>query len=368
MFYHIFVPFADYSIFFNVFRYVTFRSIAAFITALVFSLFIGPHIIRMLKAHSAVETIDEDVPEHHRIKQGTPTMGGLIILFGLMLSSLLWNNLTNSFVLMMYLTTIWLGLFGFLDDYLKNFVKSKKGLIPRYKLLGQVSLAILLTLAIYYSSPNPSIVTTMQIPFLKGIYLQLGWYFFVPLVIFMIVGTSNAVNLTDGLDGLASGVIIFSALGLGIMSYLKGNFVIAKYLNLEYIYEAGELVVFISALVGTLIGFLWYNSYPAQVFMGDTGSLTLGGILAVLAVMLREQLFFVIVGMVFVVEALSVITQRYYFKFTKKKYGVGKRVFLCAPIHHHFEMKGLHESKIVIRFWIVSILLVAIGLSTIKLR
>jgi phospho-N-acetylmuramoyl-pentapeptide-transferase len=184
----------------------------------------------------------------------------------------------------------------------------------------------------------------------------------------MIVGTSNAVNLTDGLDGLASGVIIFSALGLGIMSYLKGNFVIAKYLNLEYIYEAGELVVFISALVGTLIGFLWYNSYPAQVFMGDTGSLTLGGILAVLAVMLREQLFFVIVGMVFVVEALSVITQRYYFKFTKKKYGVGKRVFLCAPIHHHFEMKGLHESKIVIRFWIVSILLVAIGLSTIKLR
>jgi phospho-N-acetylmuramoyl-pentapeptide-transferase len=367
MFYHIFFPFANYSIFFNVFRYVTFRSIAAFITALLFSLFIGPKIIQSLKRHSAVETIDEDVPERHKIKQGTPTMGGLIILCGLMLSSLLWNNLTNSYILIMYLTTVWLGIFGFLDDYLKNFVKAKKGLIPRYKLLGQVSLAILLTLAIYYSSSNTSIATTMQIPFLKNTVVQLGYFFF-PIVLIMIVGTSNAVNLTDGLDGLAAGITIFAALGLGIMSYLKGNFVIARYLNLEYIYEAGELIVFISALIGTLIGFLWYNSYPAEVFMGDTGSLTLGGILAVLAVMLREQLFFLIIAGLFVVEALSVMTQRYYFKYTKKKFGVGKRVFLCAPIHHHYEMKGLHESKIVIRFWIIAIMLVAIGLSTVKLR
>ncbi len=367
MFYHIFVPLADYNTIFNVFRYVTFRSIAAFITALLFSLFIGPYIIKSLRAHSAVETIDEDVPESHRIKQGTPTMGGLIILCGLMISSLLWNNLTNSFILMMYLTTVWLGVFGFLDDYLKNFVKAKKGLIPRYKLLGQVSIAILLMLVIYYSSPNKDIVTTMQIPFLKNTIIQLGFFFF-PIVLFMIVGTSNAVNLTDGLDGLASGIIIFAALGLGIMSYLKGNFVIAKYLNLEYIFEAGELIVFISALIGTLIGFLWYNSYPAQVFMGDTGSLTLGGILAVLAIMLREQLFFFIIGLLFVSEAMSVLIQRYYFKYTKKKFGVGKRVFLCAPIHHHYELRGLHESKIVIRFWIIAILLVAVGLSTIKLR
>lgn len=367
MFYHLFVPFSDYSIMFNVFRYVTFRSIASFITGLLFALFIGPLIIRSLKLHSAVEEIDEDVPAHHKIKKGTPTMGGLIILFGLMLSSLLWNNLTNSYIMMMYLTTIWLGIFGFLDDYLKNFVKAKKGLIPRYKLLGQISLAILLTLAIYYSSPNPQIVTTMQIPFLKNTFIQLGWFFF-PIVLLMIVGTSNAVNLTDGLDGLAAGITIFAALGLGIMSYLKGNFIIANYLNLEYIYEAGELIVFISALVGTLIGFLWYNSYPAQVFMGDTGSLTIGGILAVLAVMLREQLFFFIVGFLFVIEALSVITQRYYFKYTKHRLGSGKRVFLCAPIHHHFELKGLHESKIVIRFWIIAILLVAVGFSTIKLR
>lgn len=368
MFYHIFTPLADYNIMFNVFRYVTFRSIAAFVTGLLFALLVGPVIINKLKAHSAVESIDEDVPERHRIKQGTPTMGGLIILFGLMLSSLLWNNLTNSFVLMMYLTTVWLGIFGFLDDYLKNFVKAKKGLIPKYKLAGQISLAILLTLAIYYSSSNREIVTTMQIPFLKSTVIQLGWYLFFPLVVFMIVGTSNAVNLTDGLDGLASGITVFAALGLGIMSYLKGNFVIANYLNLEYIYEAGELIVFIGALIGTLIGFLWYNSYPAQVFMGDTGSLTLGGILAVLSVMLREQLFFLIIGLLFVSEALSVLIQRYYFKYTKHRFGSGRRVFLCAPIHHHYELKGLHESKIVIRFWIVGIMLVAIGLSTIKLR
>ncbi len=367
MLYHLFYPLAQYSIIFNVFRYVTFRSIAAFVTALLFALLIGPVIIRKLKMHAAVETIDEDTPERHRLKQGTPTMGGLIILFGLMISSLLWNNLTNSFILMMYLTTVWLGVFGFLDDYLKNFVKAKKGLVPRYKLLGQVSLAILLTLAIYYSSKNVDTVTSMQVPFLKNVSIQLGLFFF-PVVLIMIVGTSNAVNLTDGLDGLASGIIIFSALGLGVMSYLKGNFKIAESLNLEYIFEAGELIVFISALIGTLIGFLWYNSYPAQVFMGDTGSLTLGGILAVLAVMLREQLFFLIVGMLFVSEALSVIMQRYYFKYTKRKYGAGRRIFLCAPIHHHYELKGLHESKIVIRFWIVAILLVALGLSTIKLR
>jgi len=367
MFYHLLVPLAQYSIIFNVFKYVTFRSIGAFITALVFSMFIGPVIIRTLKVHAAVETIDEDVPTRHRSKQGTPTMGGLIILSGLLLSSLLWNNLTNSFILIMYLTTVWLGVFGFLDDYLKNFVKAKKGLIPRYKLAGQISIAILVTLAIYYSSPNRSLVTTMQVPFLKDTMIQLGWFFF-PFVLFMIVGTSNAVNLTDGLDGLASGVIIFSALGLGIMSYIKGNFIIARYLNMEYIYEASELMVFISALIGTLIGFLWYNSFPAEIFMGDTGSLTLGGILAVISIMLREELFFVIIAMVFVAEALSVIMQRYYFKYTKRKYGIGKRVFLCAPLHHHYELKGIHESKIVIRFWIVSILLVAVGLSTIKLR
>ncbi|MFA7025590.1 MAG: phospho-N-acetylmuramoyl-pentapeptide-transferase, partial [Candidatus Cloacimonadaceae bacterium] len=210
-------------------------------------------------------------------------------------------------------------------------------------------------------------ITALQIPFFKGMYLELG-LFFIPFVIFMIIGSSNAVNLTDGLDGLAAGTLAFSALGLGIMSYLKGNFIVADYLNLEFIQNAGELTVFISGMMGALIGFLWYNSYPAQIFMGDTGSLALGGILAVISVLLKEQIFLVIIGLIFVLETGSVITQRYWFKYTKKKFGAGRRVFLCAPIHHHYELKGIHETKIVTRFYIVAILLVAVGLSTIKLR
>ncbi len=367
MLYHLLYPLAKYSIVFNVLRYVTFRSIAAFITSLIFSLIAGPAIIRILVKKSAVEHIAEDVPERHRIKQGTPTMGGLIILISLLFSSLLWNILTNSAIIMMYLTTIWLGVFGFLDDYLKNFVKLKTGLIPRYKLWGQIGISVLLALAIYYNSSDTENVTYLQIPFFKDMYLYLGWAF-IPFLVFMIVGTSNAVNLTDGLDGLAAGTLAIAALGLGVMSYLKGNFIVADYLNLEYIYNAGELTVFISAMMGTLIGFLWFNSYPAQVFMGDTGSLTLGGIMAVISILLKEQIFFMIIGSIFVVEAVSVITQRSWFKWTKRKYGAGRRVFLCAPIHHHYELKGLHEVKIVIRFWIIAILLVAIGLSTIKLR
>ena len=352
---------------FNVFRYVTFRSIGAFITSLLLSLALGPWFIRQLKRVSAVETIDEDAPEKHSIKAGTPTMGGIIILSSLLISSFLWNNLSNSCILMMYLTTVWLGLLGFLDDYLKNFVKAKKGLVPKYKLWGQISVALLLTLAIYYGAETGKNVSALQIPFFKNMYLELG-IFFIPFTLFFIVGTSNAVNLTDGLDGLAAGVMIAAALGLGVMAYLKGNYVAAGYLNLEFIPSAGELTVFIAAMIGTLIGFLWFNSYPAQVFMGDTGSLTMGGVLAVISILLKEQIFFVIIGSIFIYETLSVIIQRSWFRYTKKRHGTGRRVFLCAPVHHHYELKGLHESKIVIRFWIVAILLVAIGLSTIKLR
>lgn len=367
MLYHLLFPLAKYSIVFNVFRYVTFRSIGAFITALLFTLIVGPSFIKLLKRKSAVETIDEDTPDRHRIKSGTPTMGGLIILVSLMFASLLWNNLTNSAILMMYLTTVWLGIFGFIDDYLKNFVKSKKGLLPKYKLWGQISIGLLLTLAIYYGGSDRMGVSALQIPFLKNIYIQLG-IFFIPFVVLLIAGTSNAVNLTDGLDGLAAGTLAFASVGLGIMAYLKGNFIIADYLNLEFLPNAGELTVFISALVGTLIGFLWFNSYPAQVFMGDTGSLALGGIMAVISVLLKEQIFFMIIGLIFVAETMSVIIQRSWFKWTKRKYGAGRRVFLMAPLHHHFELKGLHETKIVIRFWIVAVLLVAVGLSTLKLR
>lgn len=366
MLYHILFPLSKYSIVFNVFRYVTFRSIGAFITSLILTMLMGPWFIRLLKKMAAVETIDDDVPEKHRVKAGTPTMGGLIILCALLISSLLWNNLSNPSILMMYLTTVWLGIFGFLDDYLKNFVKAKKGLVPKYKLWGQISIALLLTLAIYYSHTVAN-VASIQIPFVKSMFLDMGWLF-IPVIVFFIVGTSNAVNLTDGLDGLAAGTLVFSALGLGAMSYLKGNYIAAEYLNLEFISSAGELTVFISALVGTLIGFLWFNSHPAQVFMGDTGSLALGGILAVISVLIKEQIFFMIIGSIFIVETLSVIMQKSWFKYTKRKYGTGRRVFLCAPLHHHFELKGLHETKIVTRFWIIAILLVAIGLSTIKLR
>ncbi len=367
MLYHLLYPLAKYSIVFNVMRYISFRSIGAFLTALLITLLLGPAFIRMLRKKSAVETIDADVPKMHQSKAGTPTMGGLIILVALLAASFLWNDLSNRSIQLMFLTIVWLGVVGFLDDYLKNFGKSVKGLLPRYKLWGQISVGLLLTLVIYFGSSPSDNITALQIPFFKDTYIHLGWLF-IPLIVLYITGTSNAVNLTDGLDGLAAGTLVFSALGLGVMSYIKGNFVSAGYLNLEYIFSAGELAVFSAALVGTLIGFLWFNAYPAQVFMGDTGSLTLGGILAVMSVLLKEQIFLVIIGFVFISETLSVMIQTTWFKHTKRKFGTGKRVFLCAPIHHHYELKGWHEAKIVIRFWIIAILLLAVGLSTIKLR
>ncbi len=236
-------------------------------------------------------------------------MGGIIILFSLLISSLLWNVLTNPAILMMYLATVWLGILGFLDDYLKNFMKAKKGLIPRYKLLGQISVGLIITLAIYYSSSVTDNITALQIPFFKNLIIPLGWIF-IPFAVVFITGTSNAVNLTDGLDGLAAGTLAFFFSGLGVMSYLKGNYIVADYLNLEFLSNAGELTVFISAIMGTLIGFLWFNSYPAQVFMGETGALTLGGIGAVISILLKEEIFFIILGLIFVVATCSVIIQR----------------------------------------------------------
>lgn len=371
MLYHLLMPLINQEIFgytiFNVIQYVTFRSIAAFITAIFISIFLGPKFIALLQKHQAVETIDEDLPDTHRSKKGTPTMGGLIVLSSLLISSLLWNNLTNSQILIMYLTTIWLGGVGFLDDYLKNFRHAKKGLIARYKLLLQVSFGILVASMLYYGNSVDINIAQINLPFLKESFLDLGWVF-IPFAVFMITGTSNAVNLTDGLDGLAGGTTAIVVFSLGIMAYLKGHFVIASYLNLDFISNAGELTVFTAALVGTLLGFLWYNIKPAQIFLGDTGSLALGGIISVLAILLREELFFAIASGIFIVEALSVILQRYYFKYTRLKTGTGKRIFKCAPIHHHFEMKGIPENKIVFRFWIVAFLLAAVALATLKLR
>jgi phospho-N-acetylmuramoyl-pentapeptide-transferase len=370
MFYHLFSPLIGTKVLgynlFNVFQYVTFRSIAAFITALIFSLFLGPKFIRLLKKNQAVESISGYLPESHQQKKGTPTMGGLIVLSGLLISSLLWNNLVNNYILLMFLTTVWLGGIGFLDDYLKNFRHLPNGLIAKYKLILQIALALIIAVVLYYGKDQAG-VTSVNVPFVKSAVIQLKWMF-IPFVVFMIVGTSNAVNLTDGLDGLATGTIAFSAFALGIFAYLKGNYNLAQYLNLEFLSSAGELTVFTASLIGTLLGFLWYNVKPAEIFLGDTGSLSLGGILAVISILLREELLFGIVGGIFVMEALSSIIQRYYFKYTKKKYGVGKRFFLMAPLHHHFEKKGLSEEKIVVRFWIISILLVAVGLATLKLR
>ncbi|MBW6516421.1 MAG: phospho-N-acetylmuramoyl-pentapeptide-transferase [Candidatus Cloacimonetes bacterium] len=367
MLYHLFSPLVEQSIIFNVFRYVTFRAIAAFITALLFSLFIGPKMIRMLKKGKVVETINEHVPETHQSKNGTPTMGGLIILTALILAVILWNNLTNSYVLIMLLVAFWLGGIGFIDDYLKNMMNYKKGLIARYKLIGQISLSVIVVLAIYLGTSDRQAFTTISVPFFKDFLLPLGWLYF-PFVVVMIVGTSNAVNITDGLDGLAGGTLAIAALALGVMAYIKGNVNHSEYLQLNFIREAGELTVFIAAIIGTILGFLWFNSKPAQVFMGDIGSLTLGGIMATLALLLKEEIFFAIVCGVFIMEALSTLIQRYYFKYTRIKTGTGKRVFLCAPLHHHFEKKGIPEEKIVVRFWIIAALFAAIGLATIKLR
>jgi phospho-N-acetylmuramoyl-pentapeptide-transferase len=343
---------------------VTFRAIAAFVTALFFTLFLGPRFIRMLVRMQALESVNDNVPEHHRAKRGTPTMGGLFMIAGLLCSVVLWNNLTNHFVLVMILTTLWLGGIGFLDDYLKNFRKLKGGLVERYKLLGQVSLGLIVALILYFGNKD---ITFISVPFLKDFVLPLG-IMFIPFVVFVIVATSNAVNLTDGLDGLSAGTIAIATFALGVMSYIKGNFVISHYLQLEFIPASGELAVFCSAMLGTAVGFLWYNTHPAEVFMGDTGSLSMGGLLSVACILLREEFFFAIVGGLFIAEVGSSLLQRYYFKFTRIRTGEGKRIFLCAPLHHHFELKGFKEEKIVSRFWIVALMLAAIGLATIKLR
>jgi len=365
MFYHLFFPLAQEHIIFNVFRYITFRAVSAFITSLLFSFFIGPKIIKMLSRNRAVELINEYVPEHKN-KQGTPTMGGLIIILGILLSTIMWNNLLNPFIILLLITMLWLGGLGFLDDYLKNILKKKFGLVAKYKLLGQTVLAIIIACAIFFR-PESAELTKIYMPFLKGMAIPLGW-FFIPFVIFMVVGTSNAVNLTDGLDGLAAGTIALTTLGLGTMAYLKGHYNIATYLNLNFIPDAGELTIFTASMIGTMLGFLWFNTKPAEIMMGDTGSLPMGGLLTVIAILLQEQIFFAIIGGVFVIEAMSSIIQRYYFKYTRVRSGVGKRFFLRAPLHHHFELKGLSEEKIVIRFWIVGMLFLAIGFATLKLR
>ena len=399
----------------GLFQYISFRAAAAVITSLTITLIFGKSIINFLRKKQIGEEIRDLGLEGQLQKKGTPTMGGLIIIAGILVPTLLFAQLKNVYVILVIVTTLWLGFIGFLDDYVKVFKKNKEGLRKRTKLIGQIILGVIVGSTLYF---HPDVVlreksethafvqsnnllresnyerarvkfsaeskksTKTTIPFVKNNefdYTSLiawagpnahkyVWLVFIPIVIFIITAVSNGVNLTDGLDGLAGGTTAVAASTLGLLAWVSGNIIFADYLNIMYIPNTGELTIFISALVGAAIGFLWYNTYPAQVFMGDTGSLTLGGIIAVLAIILRKELLIPILCGIFLVENLSVVLQVSYFKYTKRKYGEGRRIFLMSPLHHHFQKKGYHEAKIVQRFMIVAFMLAVITIITLKIR
>jgi len=360
---------------FDVFKFLTFRSAAAAISAMFISFIIGPRIIQLLRNLQMQEQDKSELQAHglHMTKAGTPTMGGLIVLTALLIPTILWADLTNMFVVMILFVTAALGALGFMDDYLKVIKKRKGGLPGRYKMLGQFLVgAILATVIMFYPESFGEgfelVKTATTMPFTKNFNPDLGVIFYPIFVIFVLTATSNAVNLTDGLDGLAIGTVSIAALTLAALAYITGNANFSEYLNIMYLEGSGELTIFTAALVGAGLGFLWYNSHPAQVFMGDTGSLALGGALGCLAILIKKEFLIPILGGVFFAEALSVMAQVSYFKYTKKKYGEGKRLFKIAPIHHHFEKSGIHETKIVMRFYIVAIILAILVLTTFKVR
>jgi phospho-N-acetylmuramoyl-pentapeptide-transferase len=352
---------------FDIFRFLTFRSALAAITGLFLSLFVGPIIIKYLQKKQIGEAKKADGPKSHWSKAGTPTMGGLIIILSVVVPVLLWGDLRSIYIGLVLVGTLWLCGVGFLDDYLKVIKKYPNGLIARYKLMGQIFIGLVVGSVIYFAPQFEGFNSVTTVPFLKNVNFDFS-YFYIPVVIFIITATSNAVNLTDGLDGLAIGVMTIVMLALAILSYFSGNAIFADYLNIIYLPGSGELTVFIAALIGAALGFLWYNSYPAQIFMGDTGSLALGGAFGIIAVLIKKELLIPILGGVFFMETVSVIIQRLYFKYTKKKYGEGKRIFKMAPIHHHFEMLGWPEPKIVIRFYIIAIILTIVSLTSFKIR
>lgn len=358
--YHLLYPLRDMVSAFNVFRYITFRSAYAAITALLISFLLGPLFIRMLKRHQLTDGVREFAPESHAAKAGTPTMGGLLILVATLVPTLLWARLDNDFIWIMVVATLWLGLVGFTDDFLKVVRKRRKGLVARYKIAGQLALGLGIGIFIYYTRmiPGPGDV---EVPFLKDAVMSLGPTY-VLFVMLVIAASSNAVNLTDGLDGLAIGLAVFCALAFAAMSYLTGHVRFSDYLNIPYIAGAGELTVYCSALIGAGLGFLWFNAHPAEIFMGDTGSLAVGGALGTLAILIKKEIWLVIVGGLFVVIAASVIIQIASYKLR------GRRVFLMAPLHHHFQKLGWAESKIVVRFWIVGALFALLAVSTLKLQ
>lgn len=358
----------------GMFQYITVRAAAAAITALLISFIFGPKIIRKLRNNQIGEQAKRELAAvgNHSLKAGTPTMGGLIVLSALLIPTILWADMKNMFVILIVLTTAWLGGVGFLDDYLKVIKKLPKGLIGRYKIVGQVAIGLIVGSVIFFfpeafskSFDNFNTLTTL--PFAKNLNFDFG-LLYIPVMVFILTATSNAVNLTDGLDGLAIGTVGIVMLALAVIAYVSGNAAFSEYLNIMYLPGSGELTIFAAALVGAALGFLWFNSYPAQVFMGDTGSLALGGAVGGLCILLKKEFLLPILGGIFFAEAISVIIQVSYFKYTKKKYGEGRRLFKIAPIHHHFEKSGWHESKIVTRFYIIAVILAIITMATFKLR
>jgi len=398
----------------GLFQYISFRAAASIITSLIISMLIGKKVIEFLQLKQVGEIVRDLDLQGQVEKQGTPTMGGIIILSSILIPTLLFAQLDNVYVLLMIVSTIWLGAIGFVDDYIKVFKKDKEGLAGKFKVMGQIGIGVIVACTLYFSDgvkvkqrlqrggiatetmidgktmkveslpvydeAEHSLVTT--IPFLKDNefdYSSLlfflgekaedwGWLIFIPIVIFIVTAVSNGANLTDGLDGLATGTSAIVGVTLAAFAWVSGNIIFADYLNIMYIPGSGELVVFIAAFVGACVGFLWYNQYPAQVFMGDTGSLALGGIIAVFALAIRKELLIPILCGIFLIENFSVVLQVSYFKYTKKKFGEGKRIFLMSPLHHHFQKKGMHEAKIVGRFWIVGIMLAVLTIVTLKLR
>ncbi|HXG38931.1 MAG TPA: phospho-N-acetylmuramoyl-pentapeptide-transferase [Bacteroidota bacterium] len=357
---------------FGLFRYITFRSGVAAVSALVIAFWLGPKIIRRLKEKQIGEAAKLEAPKTHLSKAGTPTMGGLIVLLSIIVPALLWADVKNMYVVLILFVTIVLGAVGFLDDYLKVVKKKPKGLIGRYKIAGQVFVGLVVGGVIYFApewfdATLAPLKSKTTVPFFKNLEFDFGW-FYIPMVVFVITATSNAVNLTDGLDGLAIGTVGIVGATLAVIAYISGHAELSQYLTIPFLRGNGELVVFCAALAGAALGFLWFNSYPAQVFMGDTGSLALGGIIGAMCVLIKKELLLPTLGGIFLIEALSVIIQRTYFKYTKRKYGEGRRVFKMAPIHHHFELLGWPEPKIVMRFYIIAILLMILSLATFKVR
>ena len=390
----------------GVFQYITFRSALALILSLLISTIFGKRIINFLRNQQVGETVRELGLEGQSQKAGTPTMGGIIIIIATLIPVLLLTKLNNIYIILLIVTTIWMGTIGFIDDYIKIFKKDKEGLKGIFKVIGQVGLGIIVGSVLYlhpdvtirkeanYKAPMVQTENVIQqapieekstattIPFFKNNefdyaeilawtgdgYEKWAWLIFIPFVIFIITAVSNGANLTDGLDGLAAGTSAISVLALAIFTFVSGNIVFSNYLNIMYIPDSGEMTVFIAAFIGALVGFLWYNSYPASVFMGDTGSLTIGGIIAVLAISVRKEMLIPLLCGIFLAENFSVVLQVAYFKYTKKRFGEGRRIFLMSPLHHHYQKKGYHESKIVTRFWIVGILLAILSIVTLKLR